>query len=85
MYVKTEPRMIEFNSWLSISVFISDVNIKQGSAIFMVNLVTKSIGYSKFHLDHIKPTKPNEKTGKSIFKTAKNNNIMIKLQKTLTN
>jgi len=51
----------------------------------MVNLVTKSIGYSKFHLDQIKPTKPKEKTGKSIFKTAKNNNIMIKLQKTLTN
>ena len=51
----------------------------------MVNLVTKSIGYSKFHLDQIKPTKPNKKTGNSIFKTAKNNNIMIKLQKTLTN
>ena len=77
--------MIEFNSWLSISVFIRDVNIKQGSAIFIVNLVTKLIGKSKSHLDQIKPTKPNKKTGKSIFKTAKNNNIMIKLQKTLTN
>ena len=83
MYVKTEPRRIEFNSWLSISVFIKEVNIKQGSAIFIVNLVTKSIGYSKFHLDQIKPTKPNKKTGKSIFKTAMNNNIMKELQKTL--
>ena len=59
-------------SFMSILVFMSETNIRQGTAMFIHNLVTNCIGYSNPFLTQKKPRNERKKTGKTISITSIN-------------
>ena len=59
-------------SLISILVFISETNTRQGTAMFIHNLVTNCIGYSNPFLIQKKPRNERKKTGKTISITSIN-------------
>ena len=77
VYVIIVAKTIELKILDSISVFINDVKIKQGSATFIVNLVMNSIGYSILAFSQKKPIIPKKNIGEIIFNTVKTKSINI--------
>ena len=71
-YVKRVTRVKLNKSFMSILVFISETNTRQGTAMFIHNLVTNCIGYSNPFLTQKKPRNERKKTGKTISITSIN-------------
>jgi|TARA_B110000438_G_scaffold93098_1_gene92650 hypothetical protein len=70
-------KIIELNILDSICVFINEVKIKQGRAIFIVNFVTNFMGYSIPAFSQKYPIIPRKNIGEIIFNTVKIKSINL--------